>query len=227
VGKASCILTQDEALGLIIAAICHDLEHPGTDFAFQSAIGSHLSNTYLGYESPLEAHHLTCALMILNDPGSNIFCHLPEERRRLILDIVRECILATDMARHNDILADWRSRSPDERGSLNMLLLRLLIKMADISNVCRPWPISVQWSQKLIDELMRVHDSVIGLGHVPNSFLSSIASEPDRVVRSFALNCARPLLETIIEVLPLTRPLQSVLDSNAAQWNHGNRDPPE
>eukprot|EP00474_Spongospora_subterranea_P009258 CRZ09716.1 hypothetical protein [Spongospora subterranea] len=228
-GDCREVFTKHQCLALIIAAICHDLEHPGTDFAFQNCIESHLSTKYHGCQSPLESHHLSCCRLILDEPDSDVLANFSPEIRLEIIDMIGKCILATDMSIHSDIVKNWHEKvgdgvvnvkaSPQE---LTIMILQMFIKIADISNVCRPWPVSVKWSQSLIDELMRVHDSVLGLGHIPNSFLTSVASEPEKVVYAFSVNIARPLLEIIVQILPRTRPLLSVLDSNANRWIQGS-----
>lgn len=228
-GQRAASLTPVEALALVVAAICHDLEHPGTDFAFQVSIQSHLSTKYQACESPLETHHLACARVILNDPDCDILGRLPRADRQRVLDLVGQCILATDMSVHHRILARWNDLFPGGRATGDAasvprdtrvtLVLQMFIKFADIGNVCRPWAVSVHWAQCLIDELMRVHDAVVGLGHVPNAFLSRVSSDPEAVVSGFSANIARPLVDIVVGVMPEASVLLQNLDSNVDHWH--------
>ncbi|XP_016379011.1 dual 3',5'-cyclic-AMP and -GMP phosphodiesterase 11A-like [Sinocyclocheilus rhinocerous] len=57
-------LTEMEILALIVGCICHDLDHRGTNNAFQAKTGSALSLLY-GTSATLEHHHFNHAVMIL------------------------------------------------------------------------------------------------------------------------------------------------------------------
>uniref|UniRef100_A0AAY4EY46 Phosphodiesterase n=1 Tax=Denticeps clupeoides TaxID=299321 RepID=A0AAY4EY46_9TELE len=57
-------LTEVEILALIVGSICHDLDHRGTNNAFQAKTGSALSLLY-GTSATLEHHHFNHAVMIL------------------------------------------------------------------------------------------------------------------------------------------------------------------
>jgi len=52
------------SLGLLVACLCHDLDHRGTNNSYQLATNSPLAMLYS--TSTLERHHLNQALIILN-----------------------------------------------------------------------------------------------------------------------------------------------------------------
>ena len=115
--------------------------------------------------SPLENHHCAISFKILGSPECNIFTNLsPEEFKevrgvkfmRYILCCVNRfllhiqdiiiLILATDMARHAEILENFKQKldnfdysSEDHLNTLKMIL----IKACDISNECRPLNVSL------------------------------------------------------------------------------------
>ncbi|XP_071389697.1 dual 3',5'-cyclic-AMP and -GMP phosphodiesterase 11A-like [Centroberyx affinis] len=63
-------LTEVEILALIVGCVCHDLDHRGTNNAFQAKTGSALSLLY-GTSATLEHHHFNHAVMILQ---SEVHC---------------------------------------------------------------------------------------------------------------------------------------------------------
>ncbi|EDS28958.1 conserved hypothetical protein [Culex quinquefasciatus] len=70
-GKMERFMTDLEILGLLVACLCHDLDHRGTNNAFQSKTDSPLAILYT--TSTMEHHHFDQCVMILNSEGNNIF----------------------------------------------------------------------------------------------------------------------------------------------------------
>lgn len=60
-----------QILGLLVACLCHDLDHRGTNNAFQAKTESPLAILYS--TSTMEHHHFDQCVMILNSEGNNIF----------------------------------------------------------------------------------------------------------------------------------------------------------
>jgi hypothetical protein len=63
--------------------------------------------------SPLENHHCSMAFRILELPECNIFSSMSAETFRVVREGIIRCILATDMARHNEILAQFKEAVAD------------------------------------------------------------------------------------------------------------------
>jgi hypothetical protein len=72
-------LTQKEMLSLLIAAICHDVDHPGTDNDFEIQTYSDLALTYNDM-SVLENHHAATCFRTANSEENNIFESLQTTR---------------------------------------------------------------------------------------------------------------------------------------------------
>lgn len=64
-------------MALIVACLCHDLDHRGTNSSFLSKTGSPLSNLY--HDPILENHHFNQTVALLQIEGINIFSHLTDE----------------------------------------------------------------------------------------------------------------------------------------------------
>ena len=91
-------------LGLLVAAICHDVDHPGLNNNFQINDSSHLALLYNDI-SVLENHHASRTFYILNSEEANIFCNMDESTYREIRKVIVTSILATDMLNHFELMS--------------------------------------------------------------------------------------------------------------------------
>lgn len=95
-----------EVLILIVSCICHDLDHPGYNNIYQINARTELALRYNDI-SPLENHHCSVAFRVLEAPECNILASLDNPTYRIVREGIIRCILATDMARHNEILGQF------------------------------------------------------------------------------------------------------------------------
>ncbi|XP_059866254.1 high affinity cGMP-specific 3',5'-cyclic phosphodiesterase 9A isoform X2 [Delphinus delphis] len=101
--------SQMDILILMTAAICHDLDHPGYNNTYQINARTELAIRYNDI-SPLENHHCAVAFQILSQPECNIFSSVPAEGFKQIRQGVITLILATDMARHAEIMDSFKEK---------------------------------------------------------------------------------------------------------------------
>lgn len=153
-------MTPLEILAAIVAAVCHDLDHPGVNQPFLIATDNHLAALYRNL-SVLENHHWRCAMSCLWESG--ILNNMDPAEVTKLQDMIRSLILATDITRQNEFISRFKWYL--DEGKLDMQLaecrhfsLQIALKCADISNPCRPWDISRKWSQKICDEFYRQGD---------------------------------------------------------------------
>uniref|UniRef100_H3A1Y1 Phosphodiesterase n=1 Tax=Latimeria chalumnae TaxID=7897 RepID=H3A1Y1_LATCH len=90
------ILTDTEILALLVGCLCHDLDHRGTNNAFQAKSGSALAQLY-GTSATLEHHHFNHAVMILQSEGHNIFATLSSKEYSNMMQLLKQAILSTDL----------------------------------------------------------------------------------------------------------------------------------
>ncbi len=91
-----------DCLALLLAALCHDLEHPGTTNAFQVNTQSALAVRY-NDASVRENHHAACAWGVL--ARARLLAPLRAEEARALRRTMLAAILATDMSAHQTLLA--------------------------------------------------------------------------------------------------------------------------
>lgn len=153
-------LTKRDLCVLLTACICHDLDHPGFNNTYQINARTELAIRYNDM-SPLENHHCAVAFKILGQPECNIFSSFTEEEFKALRAEMIIIILATDMARHAEILDAFKQKvdnfdysNEDHVNNLKMIL----IKACDISNECRPIVVSEGWVECLMEEYFHQSD---------------------------------------------------------------------
>lgn len=101
-----------EVLILLVSSICHDLDHPGYNNIYQINARTELALRYNDI-SPLENHHCSVSFRVLESPECNILSSLDSSTYRTVREGIIRCILATDMARHNEILGQFTEVTPE------------------------------------------------------------------------------------------------------------------
>ncbi|XP_063697402.1 high affinity cAMP-specific and IBMX-insensitive 3',5'-cyclic phosphodiesterase 8 isoform X2 [Culicoides brevitarsis] len=151
----------DEATALIAAAT-HDIDHPGRSSAFLCNSGNPLSLLYNDI-CVLESHHAaTTFRLTLSDEKINIFKNLDRETYKLARQIIIDMILATEMTRHFEHLAKFvsvfgtdvetKEFQQNDVDDNQILVRRMMIKCADVSNPTRPLKFCVEWSRRIAEE---------------------------------------------------------------------------
>ncbi|XP_054277749.1 high affinity cAMP-specific and IBMX-insensitive 3',5'-cyclic phosphodiesterase 8 [Macrosteles quadrilineatus] len=165
----------DEACCLIAAA-CHDIDHPGKSSAFLANSSNELALLYNDI-SVLESHHAALTFKLtLRDDRVNIFKGLERDTYKVARQSIIDMILATEMTKHFEHLAKFVSvfnkpnstsddgsgdaKSPSDCGgdiSLSSadeinLVKRMMIKCADVSNPTRPLKMCVEWARRIAEE---------------------------------------------------------------------------
>uniref|UniRef100_A0A1I8N0B3 Phosphodiesterase n=1 Tax=Musca domestica TaxID=7370 RepID=A0A1I8N0B3_MUSDO len=193
-----------ECLILLVSCICHDLDHPGYNNIYQINARTELALRYNDI-SPLENHHCSIAFRLLEHPDCNIFRNFSREAFNQIREGIIRCILATDMARHNEILTQFKEVTPifdySNRAHINLLCM-ILIKVADISNEARPMDVAEPWLDRLLQEFFAqsAAEKTEGLPVTPFMDPDKV-SKPGSQVRFIGL-VLLPLFEALGELVP-------------------------
>lgn len=154
----SPLLTPIQSLGLLVAALGHDVGHPGVTNAYMIKLAAPTSQIY-NDRSVLELYHsaiFTNKILKIMWP-SLLECMISSDSAVSIKQLIIRSILATDMAEHFEYIHKLKDvlllLSTEEKVQL---ICSLLIKCADISNVTRPLRISSQWALILSREFDEV-----------------------------------------------------------------------
>lgn len=168
----SGILEKQDIMGLLLAALGHDMEHPGFTNAFQIASQSQLAIRYNDH-SVLENHHaaVTCQLL-KGEPG--IAQHIDAKTRSRIRQVLVNSILGTDMAKHHETIAWLESNHVDltstrnEKTSLEaddaLKLCVALLHSADVGHPTAPWYVHKRVSLLVATEFLAQYEEETRLG---------------------------------------------------------------
>ncbi|XP_065657890.1 3',5'-cyclic-AMP phosphodiesterase 4C isoform X8 [Hydra vulgaris] len=156
-----------EMLAAIIASAIHDVDHPGVNNQFLVNTSSQMALMY-NDESVLENHHLAVAFQLMQNDNCDILDSLSKSERQLFRKMVIEMVLATDNAKHMNILGSLKtmvetkrlSGSPVQLDTFNekMHVLKCLVHCADLSNPTRPLDLYKMWVERLMEEFFRQGD---------------------------------------------------------------------
>eukprot|EP00741_Cyanophora_paradoxa_P015662 tig00020903_g15119.t1 len=98
-----------DALAALTAAVIHDVNHEGRNNGFEIATQSELAMLY-NDQSMLENHSLALSFAALRSPATDFVSHLPKDQRAEFRRIIVGAVLATDMARHFEKVAEFKAR---------------------------------------------------------------------------------------------------------------------
>lgn len=137
---------------LLIAALVHDIDHPGHTNTFEINSESYLSKKYNNV-SVLENHHCSTAFYIIQLPNIQLFSQLSLEDYNIISKCILECIISTDMKYHNELIRIINEKKTSgfnlSSFSDTLIISKLLMHLSDLSNQMRPYNICAQWSSAL------------------------------------------------------------------------------
>lgn len=205
-------LTDFEKFILLTSAICHDLDHPGTNNAYQKKAQTWFTQKY--HDSFLERHHADEAKQILSRPDCDILVGLSAEDQQRALALLKKLILATDMALHQqfvtqfkEVLASGYDFNNQEHRELVMLLM---LKACDISNEARPLPVTELWVDCLLDEFFQQGDLERMEGLPVDAFMDRQKVERNSSQVGFIQFVSLPLFEELGQVVPLQTMLRNL-----------------
>ncbi|XP_059955917.1 high affinity cGMP-specific 3',5'-cyclic phosphodiesterase 9A [Mesoplodon densirostris] len=201
--------SQMDILILMTAAICHDLDHPGYNNTYQINARTELAIRYNDI-SPLENHHCAVAFQILSQPECNIFSSVPAEGFKQIRQGMITLILATDMARHAEIMDSFKEKMEnfDYSNDEHMTLLKMiLIKCCDISNEVRPMEVAEPWVDCLLEEYFMQSDREKSEGLPVAPFMDRDKVTKATAQTGFINFVLIPMFETVTKLFPAVEEL--------------------
>ncbi|CAH2250978.1 cAMP and cAMP-inhibited cGMP 3, 5 -cyclic phosphodiesterase 10A isoform X1 [Pelobates cultripes] len=166
------LFTDLERQGLLIACLCHDLDHRGYTNSYLQKFDHPLAALYS--TSTMEQHHFSQTVSILQLEGHNIFSNLNSSDYEQVLEIIRKAIIATDLAlyfgnrKHLEEL--------HQSGALNYnnqvhrdRLIALMMTACDLCSVTKLWPVTRQIADDIYAEFWAEGDEMkrIGISPIP------------------------------------------------------------
>ncbi|XP_078091448.1 cGMP-inhibited 3',5'-cyclic phosphodiesterase 3A [Mustelus asterias] len=149
-----------ELMALYVAAAMHDYDHPGRTNAFLVATSAPQAVLY-NDRSVLENHHAASAWnLFMSQPDYNFLTNLDHVEFKRFRFLVIEAILATDLKKHFDFLAEFNAKVNEEVGpgidwaneNDRLLVCQMCIKLADINGPAKCKELHLKWTEGIVNE---------------------------------------------------------------------------
>ena len=161
-------LNHIDRLSALVAAVIHDMGHPGVNNTFLEATRHELAILYNDV-SVLENHHVAAAFKLLKNKDLDWTRNMPLDDYKDFRETVVQMVLGTDMRAHFEHLTKFKSKLAGDgfakEGGLDRKDTRLLLTMAlhaaDICNPAKPVPIATTWARRSMDEFFKQGDKEV------------------------------------------------------------------
>ncbi|XP_077128742.1 dual 3',5'-cyclic-AMP and -GMP phosphodiesterase 11A [Ranitomeya variabilis] len=218
------ILTDTEILAVLVGCLCHDLDHRGTNNAFQAKSGSALSQLY-GTSATLEHHHFNHAVMILQSEGHNIFANLSSPQYSDLMQLLKQSILATDITLHFERRNEFFELVSKGEYNWNVknhriIFRSMLMTACDLGAATKPWEISRQVAELVTSEFFEQGDRERSeLKLTPSAiFDRNRKDELPRLQLEWIDNICFPLYETLVKMNAKLKPMLDSVTTNRSKW---------
>ena len=223
-----------DLLGILIAALGHDLGHPGLTNPFHINSSSELAITYNDI-SCLENYHTSKLFRTIRNPETDIFEKLSVQDYKTIRKRMVGNILATDMANHGKIMTVIKSRitinKAENKTKFELLsgnektkfeeqqsLFDFLIHAADLAHNTKLFNISLKWVELLSEEFWLQGDKEKSM-NLPVSFLCdrdnyNIPQSQVGFIKGFII----PTFDCLINLFPSLKYTMDNAKTNLKKW---------
>lgn len=170
-----------EIFSMLIAALCHDIDHPGNTNDFELKTLSPMAMTH-NDDAVLERHHCRVTFIILNHKSAKILQYLDEARYKRVRQLIISCILATDMSKHHEkckLLEGLTRRQLTEKRAQFM---GILIHAADLSHQTLPFKQASEWCFRLLDEFQNQAKVEADQGVSSDFFMQNLENKKTRLI---------------------------------------------
>ncbi|XP_004383594.1 rod cGMP-specific 3',5'-cyclic phosphodiesterase subunit beta [Trichechus manatus latirostris] len=153
-GKLKNYYTDLEALAMVTAGLCHDIDHRGTNNLYQMKSQNPLAK--LHGSSILERHHLEFGKFLLSEESLNIYQNLNRRQHEHVIHLMDIAIIATDLALYFKKRTMFQkivdeSKNYDDRKkwveylsletTRKEIVMAMMMTACDLSAITKPWEI--------------------------------------------------------------------------------------
>ncbi|XP_052805617.1 dual 3',5'-cyclic-AMP and -GMP phosphodiesterase 11A-like isoform X2 [Mya arenaria] len=220
------LLTRSETLAMIVGCICHDLDHRGTNNAFQQKTSSALATLY-GTSATMEHHHFNHALIILNSEGNNIFSNFSSEEYSKLINLLKHSILATDLSLHIQVRNTWFAMVEEGRidwddKSLKEIFRSILMTACDIGAISKPWEVSRKVADLVMTEFFDQGDKEREeLKIQPQAHMDRQKQDQLPALQlGWIDGICRPLYASLVKFDPAFQQMMDGVLKNRAEWEY-------
>jgi hypothetical protein len=223
-----------DLLGILIAALGHDLGHPGFSNPFHINASSELALTY-NDASCLENFHASTLFKTIRKPETDIFEKLSVQDYKTIRKRMIGNILATDMANHGKIMTVIKTKismnNAEKKEMFELLsgnentkfeeqqsLFDFMIHCADLAHNTKLFKISLKWVELLSEEFWLQGDKEKSM-KLPVTFLCdrenyNIPKSQVGFIKGFII----PTFDCLVNIFPTLKYCIDNAKTNLNKW---------
>ncbi|KDO31984.1 hypothetical protein SPRG_03201 [Saprolegnia parasitica CBS 223.65] len=212
-------ISELDALGVLLAALGHDLGHPGNDNAFEVATSSELAIRYNDI-SVLESHSIALLFGLLRDPSCQVLEALDASQYATLRQCIIQCILYTDIKYHAELVSAMTEKADPN------LYLNWILHTSDLGSAALSPPTTFLWMERVCaefaDQARRMHD--LGLppplhyAHMENTQMRDVLQV------NFLDFVVLPLWTLTSQLVPHAKPLLNQIQRNRDFFAARSRD---
>ncbi|XP_051539782.1 cAMP-specific 3',5'-cyclic phosphodiesterase 4D isoform X8 [Myxocyprinus asiaticus] len=222
------VFTDLEILAAIFASAIHDVDHPGVSNQFLINTNSELALMY-NDASVLENHHLAVGFKLLQEENCDIFQNLNKKQRQSLRKMVIDIVLATDMSKHMNLLADLKTMVETKKVTSSGVLLldnysdriqvlQNMVHCADLSNPTKPLQLYRQWTDRIMEEFFSQGDRERERGMEISPMCDKHNASVEKTQVGFIDYIVHPLWETWADLVhPDAQDILDTLEDNR-EW---------
>ena len=244
-------LSELDIFSILVAALCHDFKHPGTNNAYNINARTKYAMRYNDLHV-LENYHISQTFKVLSNKKYNIFQNLSPEEYRISRRRMIDAVISTDMAKHTKVITAAKTKTelydiikgknftkifediPDDDSKNNkqlielynrqQCLLNMIVHTSDISNPAKPDKISQQWTQKVYDEFF-VQGDMEKENKLPvSNFCDRNTTNVNKAMIGFISFVVGPTINCLVNLIPEVSDYKDYCESNLRKHQRGAKE---
>ena len=244
-------LSELDIFSILVAALCHDFKHPGTNNAYNINARTKYAMRYNDLHV-LENYHISQTFKILSNKNFNIFQNLSPEEYRISRRRMIDAVISTDMAKHTKVVSAAKTKTelyevvkgrnftkifediPDDDSKNNkqlielynrqQCLLNMIVHTSDISNPAKPDKVSQQWTQKVYDEFF-VQGDLEKENKLPvSNFCDRNTTNINKAMIGFISFVVGPTINCLVNLIPEVSDYKDYCESNLRKHQRGAKE---
>lgn len=195
--------TQLDVVSFIIAALGHDVGHPGVTNRFLVSSRDKIAIQY-NDNSVLENMHCSILFTLMGQDNNDILVELNEEEWSSCRKMIICMILDTDLSKHFEFCSKFKARVlVQEQDSLvignqedKVLVYSMGLKCADIAHSGKTRELHLKWTALVIDEFFGQGDVEKAMGLPVSMYCDRLTTDVAKSQAGFIRNICIPLFES-------------------------------
>uniref|UniRef100_A0A0N5AIG2 Phosphodiesterase n=1 Tax=Syphacia muris TaxID=451379 RepID=A0A0N5AIG2_9BILA len=228
--------TSLESLAMYTACLCHDLDHRGKNNAYMKSMSTPLAAIYS--TSVMEHHHFNQTVTILQQEGHNILKSLSSNDYKQVLRLIKQCILATDLALFfpnraklkaivDENKFDWKNENHRHAKNLNYLTVKLntalvraiVMTGCDLVAAAKPWSVQAETVKVIYGEFYDQGDAERLSGREPIPMMDRRRThELPQAQVGFMEGICLPCYELLAKIIPESEIFYERTKQNTERW---------